>query len=138
MHSVQNSRSLAEMVADIKDEIRDFAQTRIQLFTVEFKEKLALLKIAAVLAVAAVFLLSTAYLLFTLGTVALVAALFRDNPYHWVFGFVGVALLWAIIGGIAAYFAKRQFAVKGIVPTRTFEVLRGDKIWLQHEAKDHL
>jgi hypothetical protein len=55
-----------------------------------------------------------------------------------VFGFVGVALLWAIIGGIAAYFAKREFALKGIVPKRTFEVLRGDKIWLQREAKDHL
>ena len=137
MHSVQNSRSLAEVVADIKNELRDFAQTRIQLFKVEFKEKLALLKIAGVLA-AAILLLSTAYLLLTLGIVALIAALFRDNPYHWVFGFVGVALLWAIIGGIAAYFAKREFALKGIVPKRTFEVLRGDKIWLQREAKDHL
>ena len=138
MHSIANGRSLAEVVADIKEEIKDFAQTRIRLFKAEFQQKFALLKVAAILAAVAVVMLATAYLLLTIGLAALIAALLRDNPYRWAFGFFGVALLWAIVGGIAAYFAKREFALKGIVPTRTLEVLKGDKIWIQHEAKSQL
>lgn len=138
MHSVANGRSLAEVAAEIKEEIKDFAQTRIRLFKAESQQKLALLKIAALLAGVAVVLLATAYVLITLGLAALIAAIFANNPYHWVFGFFGVALLWAVVGGIAAYFAKREFALKGIMPTRTLQVLKGDKIWIQREAKNQL
>jgi uncharacterized membrane protein YqjE len=138
MHSVANGRTLAEVVAEIKEEIKDFAQTRIRLFKAETRQKLALLKIAVLLAVVAVVMLATAYLLFTVGLAALIAAILANNPYRWVFGFFGVALLWAVVGGIAAYFAKREFAVKGIVPRRTLEVLKADKIWIQREAKNQL
>jgi uncharacterized membrane protein YqjE len=138
MHSVANGRSLAEVVAEIKEEIKDFAQTRIRLFKAETRQKLALLKIAVLLAVVAVVMLATAYLLFTVGLAALIAAILANNPYRWVFGFFGVALLWAVVGGVAAYFAKREFAVKGIVPRRTLEVLKADKIWIQREAKNQL
>lgn len=138
MHSVANGRTLAEVVADMKEEIQEFAQTRIRLFKAEFQQKLALLKGAVLLTAVAVVFLASAYLLLTVGLVALIAALLADNPYRWVFGFFGVALLWAVVGGIAAYFAKREFTVKGIMPTRTLEVLKGDKIWIQHEAKNQL
>jgi uncharacterized membrane protein YqjE len=138
MHSVANGRTWGEVAANIKEEIRDFTQTRIQLFKTEFGQKLALLKVAAILAGVAILLLATAYLFFTVGLAALIAAVFFDHPYRWVFGFFGVAVLWAILGGIAAYFAKREFALKGIVPRRTLEVLKGDKIWLQSEAKENL
>jgi uncharacterized membrane protein YqjE len=141
MHSVANGRTLAEVAADVKEEIeeiKDFAQTRIQRFKGESKQKLALLKIAALLVGVAVMLLATAYLLLTVGLAALIAAVFADNPYRWVFGFFGIALLWSFVGGIAAYFAKREFALKRIVPRRTLEVLKGDKIWLQREAKNNL
>lgn len=138
MHSVANGRTLAEVVADMKEEIKEFAQTRIRLFKAESQQKLALLKGAALLTAVAIVFLASAYLLFTVGLVALIAALLADNPYRWVFGFFGVALLWAVVGGIAAYFAKREFALKGIMPTRTLEVLKGDKIWIQHEAKNQL
>jgi len=138
MHSVPNGRSLAQVVADIKEEFKEFVQTRIKLFKTETQQKLELLKVAAILAGVALVMLATAYLLLTIGLVAVIAALFANNPYHWVFGFFGVAILWSVIGGIAAYFAKREFALKGIVPRRTFEVLKNDKIWLQHEAKEQL
>jgi uncharacterized membrane protein YqjE len=138
MHSVANGRTWAQVVADIKEELKEFAQTRIQLFKTESRQKLALLKIGVLLAAAAIVLLATAYLLLTMGLVALVAALFADHPYRWVFGFFGVSILWSLLGGTAAYFAKREFALKGILPRRTLEVLKGDKVWLQREAKDHL
>ena len=80
----------------------------------------------------------TAYLFLAIGLASLIAAAFLEHPYRWVYGFFGVAFLWGLMGGIAAYFAKREFALKGIVPRRTLEVLKGDKIWLQGEAKEHL
>ena len=138
MHSASNGRTWADVAADIKAEIRDFTQTRIQLLRTEVGQKLALLKVAAILAGVALLLLSTAYLFFTIGVAALIAAVFFDHPYRWVYGFFGVVFLWTLLGGIAAYFAKREFALRGILPRRTIEVLRGDKIWLQSEAKDHL
>ncbi|HET7893076.1 MAG TPA: phage holin family protein [Candidatus Sulfotelmatobacter sp.] len=136
MHSIPNGRSLAQVVTDIKEEFKDFVQTRIKLFKTETQQKLELLKVAVVLAGLAVVMLATAYALLVVGLVAVIAAIFANNPYHWVFGFFGVAILWAVIGGLAAYFAKREFSLKGIVPRRTFEVLRNDKIWMQHEAHE--
>jgi uncharacterized membrane protein YqjE len=133
-----NARTWAEVAADIKHEIRHFTQTRVLLFKTEFGQKLALLKVAGILAIVAVIFLLTAYLFVTMGLAALIAAIFFDHPYRWVYGFFGVALLWALMGGVAAYFARREFALKGILPTRTLEVLKGDKIWLQSEAKDQL
>jgi O-antigen ligase len=138
MHSASNGRTLAQVIADIKEEIKEFAQTRFLLFRAECRQKLSLLKIAGALAGIAVVLLATAYLLLTVGFVALIAAVLANNPYRWVVGFFGIAMLWSIVGGIAAYFAKREFALKGIVPGRTLAVLKGDKIWLQSEAKGHL
>jgi uncharacterized membrane protein YqjE len=138
MNNVSKGRTLTEVVATIKEEVIQLAETRIRLFKVESQQKLELLKIAALLGAIAVVLLNTAYLLITLGLVALVAAALADNPYRWVFGFLAVAILSSILGGIAAYFAKREFALKGIVPRRTIEVLKGDKIWLQSEARNQL
>jgi uncharacterized membrane protein YqjE len=138
MNNGSKARTLTEMVSTIKEEVIQFAQTRIRLFKVELQQKLALLKIATLLGAIAVVLLSTAYLLITLGLVALVAAALADSPYRWVFGFLAVAILFTILGGIAAYFAKLEFALKGIVPRRTIEVLKGDKIWLQSEARNQL
>jgi uncharacterized membrane protein YqjE len=133
-----NNKSLAEVISTIKEEFKQFASTRIQLFQVETRQKLALLKVAGVLAAAAVVLLTTAYLFFTLALAALVATLIAPNPYNWVFGFLTIAVLWGVPGALAAYLAKREFELKGILPTRTIQVLKGDKIWLQTEAKEQL
>jgi uncharacterized membrane protein YqjE len=136
MNNVSKGRTLTEVVATIKEEVIQLAETRIRLFKVESQQKLALLKIAALLGAIAVVLLSTGYLLIALGLVAFVAAALANSPYRWVFGFLAVAILSFILGGIAAYFAKSEFALKGIVPRRTIEVLKGDKIWLQSEARN--
>jgi uncharacterized membrane protein YqjE len=138
MHSASKTRTWAEVTADIKEDIKNFTQIRVQLFKTEFGQKLALLKVAAILTGVAVVLLLTAYLFLAIGLASLIAAVFLEHPYRWVYGFFGVAFLWGLMGGIAAYFAKREFALNGIVPRRTLEVLKGDKIWLQGEAKEHL
>lgn len=133
-----NGRNLASLLAEIKEEIRDFVQTRVAMLKTELQEKLKNLRVAAVLAVSGILLLATAYLLFTLALVGLILAAFPNSAYRWFFAFLAVAILWTIFGAIAAYFAKRELELRGILPKRTIAVLKGDKVWVQTEVKNQV
>ena len=133
-----NGRNLASLLAEIKDEIRDFLQTRFTMLKAELQEKSKNLKTAAILAVSAILVLSTAYMLLTLALVALIMAAFPASAYRWFFAFLAVGVFWSIFGAIAAYFAKRELELRGILPKRTIEVLKGDKVWVQTEVKSQI
>jgi uncharacterized membrane protein YqjE len=133
-----NDRSFAAIVAEMKEELKEIAQLRIEMFKAEVREKIKILKIAAPLAGLGALFLGTAYFLFTMALVGLVVAFFRDNTYRWFFAFAAVAVLWTLLGAIAAYFAKREFELKSLLPNRTIEVLKEDKIWIQAEARNQL
>jgi uncharacterized membrane protein YqjE len=135
---IQNGRNISEVLTDIKEELKEFVQTRIAMLKAELREKGKTIKTAAPLAAAAVILLGTAYLLFTLALVGLAAAFLPDNQYRWCLAFLAVGILWSIIGGIAAYLAKRELEIKGLLPKRTIEVLKGDKVWVQAEVKNQI
>jgi Putative Actinobacterial Holin-X, holin superfamily III len=135
---VENGRSIAQVLSDTKDELKQFVDTRIAMLKAELQEKLKMLKLAAPLAAAGVVLLVTAYLLFTLSLVGLVFAFLPDNAFRWCLAFFAVAVLWSLLGGVAAYFAKREFELKGVIPNRTIRVLKGDKIWIQAEVKNRI
>ena len=130
-----NGRTVADVLADMKEELRDLVETRLAMLKTELQEKLRTLKIALPLAVVGLVLLGTAYLLFTLAAVGLVAAFLPDGPYRWCLAFLAIAALWTVLGGIAAYFAKREFAMKEMLPRKTIEVLKQDKLWIQAEVK---
>jgi uncharacterized membrane protein YqjE len=137
MHSsVENGGTLAAIAAEMKEELKEFVQTRIEMLKQELREKAARLKIAAPLAAVGLLLLGTAYLLITLSLVAAISAAFASSVYRWFFGFIIVGFAWALLGGIAAYFAKRELELKTLAPRRTIEVLKGDKVWLQREVKN--
>jgi uncharacterized membrane protein YqjE len=135
---VKNGHSLASTLAEMKIELLDFLDTRIELLKTELQEKINILKTAAPLGALGALLLATAYLLFTLALVSLVVVSFQDNPYRWFFAFLIVAFAWTVFGGIAVYFAKRELEMKTLLPQRTIEVLKGDKIWIQAEVKNQV
>jgi Putative Actinobacterial Holin-X, holin superfamily III len=135
---VENGRSIAQVLSDTKDELKQFVDTRIAMLKTELQEKLKMLKVAAPLAAAGVVLLVTAYLLFTLSLVGLVFAFLPNNDFRWCLALFAVAVLWSLLGGVAAYFAKREFELKGVIPNRTIRVLKGDKIWIQAEVKNRI
>ncbi len=137
-NTVTNGRSLAEILSDMKHEIQDFAQTRSELLKREVLEKTSVLKAAIPLAVVAGLFLTTAFLMFSLALAALIATGFGDNPYRWFFACLGVAILWALSGTLAFYGAKRRLSQQSMVPQKTLEVLSGDKVWLQNQARKAL
>ena len=126
--------TLAGVVAEIKDETKEFVQTRVQMFKTELREKVASWKSGALLAAVGVLFLGTAYLLLTLALVGLVAVAFWGSPYAWFLAFLIVGVFWGMIGGVVAFLAVREFRSQGLAPKKTIEVLREDKIWLQSEA----
>ena len=133
-----SGRSLAAILGDMKNELLEFAQTRMELFKTELREKLGALKSAAPAVVIGAVLLLTAFLLLSLALVALVAAGFSEGPYRWFFGFLIVGLLWCAGGGMAVYAAKRRVSRQSMVPKKTMSVLNGDKVWLHKEKREAL
>ncbi len=134
----KHGRSLGAILTEMKEELTEFTQTRLEMFQTEVRDKVQSLKVAVPLAALGALLLGTAYLLFTMAVVGLVVVFFRDNPYRWFFAFATVAVMWTLLGGIAGYFAKREFELSGVVPRKTIEVLKGDKLWIQAEAKNQI
>src|SRR5690242_1526741 len=84
-NEVHNGRSLVAILSEMKSELQEFAQTRIELFKREMQEKAAAIKAAVPSALIGATFLITAFLLLTLALVALVATGFGDSPYKWFF-----------------------------------------------------
>lgn len=133
--NINTGKSVASLVAEMKQELQDFVQTRLTMLKVELQEKARALKAAAPLAVIGALLFLTAFLLFSLALAALVFAFLPESPYRWFLALLAISVLWSLIGGIAAYMAKRELEVKGLLPKRTVEVLKEDKQWIQSEVR---
>ena len=130
-----NGRSFAGVVNEVKDELKEFLQTRIAMLKSELGEKMRTIKAAVPMLATAIVFLVTAYLLFTLCLVALISVAFYGNPFRWFLSFIIVAVLYSIVGGMAAVFGLKELRAQGLMPKKTIKVLKDDQIWLQHEAR---
>ena len=126
-------RSLGEIVAEIREELKEFLSTRVEMMRTEFRETVRAARIGLPLFVLAMGLICLACLLFTLALVVLVASAFAGSAYAWFFAFIIVGALWMIAAAGAAAFAYNEF--RGKFPQRTVEVLKADKSWLQSEVR---
>jgi len=133
-----NGRTFASILAETRDDLKQFLETRIALLRAELREKFKIITRTAPLAVAALLLLATAYMLFTLSLVGLVLALLPANPFRWCLAFLAVAVLWMIAGVVAAMMAKRRFKAIELAPNRTIGVLKNDGVWIQSEVKNQI
>ena len=128
-------RSLKETVNETVSEFREFVETRIAMLRSEMREKIAMVKFAAPLAlVGAVFAL-TAWLLLTAAIVAILAVAFAGTPYGPFIALLIVGVAYLIIGGGALWIAYGRLNSQSLMPERTLNVLKEDKVWLQNEAR---
>ncbi len=124
---------LAQTISEVRDEVKAFITTRLEMIKAELNETLGAVKVGLPLALLAIGLFSIAALLFTGAVVVLVASAFAGSTYAWFFAFVIVGALWSIFATVAGYFAYTQF--RGGFPKRTIEVIKADKAWLQSEVR---
>lgn len=130
-----NGRSLSGVINEVKDELKEFLQTRITMLKAELGEKMRTFKSALPMIITAALFLGTAFLMLTLCLVGLVSVAFYGDPFRWFFSFIVVGVLYCIMGAMAAVFGLKELRRAGIMPKKTLKVLREDQIWLQHEAR---
>jgi VIT1/CCC1 family predicted Fe2+/Mn2+ transporter len=131
------TRNLAEMVREIREELKQFLNTRVEMLRSEMHEILAAIRIALPLGALALILLGTGFLLLTGAAVTIVASAFAGSAYAWFYAFIIVGFVWIATGGIAGFFAFNEFRSRAIFPKRTVEVLKADKNWIESEARTH-
>lgn len=134
----ENGRTLAGVVAELKDELKDFAQTRISMLRSELRDKAASWKTALPMIAVGLVLLMTGWLVLTAALICVIAVAFRGSPYAYFFSTLIVAVAYLLAGTVCGTFAYREFKEKGIVPERTIKVLKDDQLWLQTEARTQI
>jgi uncharacterized membrane protein YqjE len=131
-------RSLGAVVAELKDEFKEFLQTRFSLMASEMRDKASALKSNLPILLAGLVLLSTAWILLSLALVALIYVAFLGSVFAWVIALAIVGGAYAILGGIAALYAYRGLTDMGLLPRRTIKVLQADREWLNREARSEI
>jgi VIT1/CCC1 family predicted Fe2+/Mn2+ transporter len=131
----ENGRNLSGIVSELKDEAKDFVQTRIDMLKSEMKDKVASLKVAAVLIAGAAFLGITAWFVLTAALIAVIAVAFLPSSFAYFFATIIVGVAYALIAAAIGAFAIRELKQRGLTPVRTIRVLKQDQIWIQNEAR---
>lgn len=134
----EHAKTVSEVIGELKEELKEFLSTRVEMLRSEMQEKLRTIKLAVPTMVIGFVLLLTAWLLFTGFLITIIAQAFMPGPWAYTISFILVAVLYAIVGGAAAYLGWTQLRNTGIKPKRTIGVLEQDRIWLQTEAKSQL
>lgn len=131
----ENGRTLAGVITEFKDELKEFIATRVDMAKSELRDKMQAWKTALPLIVVGLVLLATGWFVLTAALIAIIAVAFRPSPFAYFFAFIIVGVAYAFAGVVCAAFAWRELAEQGIVPHRTVKVLQDDKVWLQTETR---
>ncbi len=134
-HLYPPEKPLAQVLSEFKDELKEFAATRIEMLRSEMSQKIAVAGIAlAAIAAGSVFAL-IAVLFFGVAFVAAIAMAFGGGEAAWAEAFAIVGALSFLVGGMALGFGIRQLKERGLKPERTLRVLKQDQVWLQNETR---
>jgi hypothetical protein len=124
-------RSLAEVFTEIKDELKSFVQTRVELLKTETTEKWDVWKRSLILFAVAAVLLLTCWFTLAFALVALFHALLVSGSYAWFWGGVIAGVLFLVAGLAAGSSGYRRMKSSGLTPARTLRVLQQDRDWAQ-------
>jgi hypothetical protein len=130
-----HERSLKAVIAEVREEVKDFISIRLRMAKAELQETFRGAKVAAPLSLVALAFISTGFLMLTLAAVAVIAAAFAGRPYAWFYAFAIVGILMWCIGGATAGFFAYNAIRRGWFPKRTVEVLKADTLWIQSETR---
>lgn len=130
-----HTRNLGVIVAEIREDLKQFLNTRLQLLKSEIHEIFSAIQVALPLGAVALVLLGTGFLLITAAIVTIVASAFSGNPYAWFYAFIIVGFVWIAIGAISALFAFNEFRSRAMFPKRTIATLKADKNWIETETR---
>lgn len=129
----ENGRSLAGVIYEAKDELKDFLDTRLQMLRSEMKQKFSVWRLALPMFLIAGLIGFVGFVLLSFALVAAIA-----NAIGWGWAALAVGGFYCIVAGGIAMLAYSEITAEGMAPERTMRVLKQDKIWLQNEARTQL
>ena len=132
---MHTEKSIATILAETKDELKQFVTTRLNILKAEMDEKISRIKSVIPLAIVAVLFLVSAWGVFTFALIALLHAFFVPSAYAWLWASLIVTAVYLLVGGIAGWFAYAEIKATNLKPTRTLKVLQQDQVWIQNEAR---
>ena len=133
--TVHTEKSIAAILAETKDELKQFVTTRVNILKAEMDEKISRIKAVIPLAVVAALFLVSCWMVFTFALIALLHSLFLPSIYAWLWASLIVAAVYLVVGAIAGWLAYSEIKATSLTPTRTLKVLQQDQVWIQNEAR---
>ena len=131
-------KSIPEVIADLKEELKEFLTTRLAILSAEMKQKFEKVAAGIGMMLVGVLLLVTAWLALTAFLISLIAQAFMPHSWAYLASFAIVTVFYAIVGGGMTAIAWKTVKRAGLKPERTIHVLQQDRIWLQTEARTQL
>lgn len=133
-HAPENDRSLASLLQETRDDLKQFVQTRYEMLLIEVNEKLAAWKMFIPMLLAALVIAGAAFLTLTFAFVAALRPLF-DQAHGWAIAALIVGGAYSVMAAIIGWLGYREITAAGLRPERTLRVLKQDQVWLQNEAR---
>ncbi len=134
----ENGKTLAGLVAETKDELKEFIQTRVDILRAEMKDKVSAWKVALPGIAIALVLGVTGWFVLTACLVAAIAVAFAGSPWAYTFALLIVGAAYVLLAAAMAAFAIRGLRQTGVAPKRTLRILKEDRVWLSSEARYQL
>lgn len=132
-----HSKTVQEVVIELREELKDFITTRLAMLRGEMNEKLRTVRMVAPMVVIGMVLLLTAWLVFT-GFVITIVAHLVPGAWAYVISFAIVTILYGLVGVATASYGWKRLKATSVKPERTIRVLEQDRIWIQSEARTQL
>ena len=132
---MHTEKSIATILAETKDEIKQFITTRVNMLKMEIGEKVRTLKSVVPLLFVALALLLAGWMALTFALIALLHGLFMPSVYAWGWAALIVAGAYLVVGIAVGWFVYAEIKGIGLTPDRTLTVLKQDQTWIQNEAR---
>jgi len=132
---VHTEKSLATLLAETREELKEFVVTLVGILKAEIEEKIKTWKYVIPIMLIAAALLWAGFMTLTFALVALLHGVFLPSPFAWLWGALIVGGVYLVVAIAIGWFAYSELSAQGIAPTRTLKVLKQDQVWLQNEAR---
>ena len=132
---MNNEKSLGAVLAETREEMKEFVETRLQLLRAEIREMVQTWKYSVPLLLVAAVLLMFGWGAITFALVALVRGWFLPSALGWVWAGLIIGALYLIAAIVVGWFAYAELREVGVTPKRTLQVLKQDQVWIQNEAR---
>jgi uncharacterized membrane protein YqjE len=134
----QNGRSVAGVLREFREEMKDFVVTRLQMLRSEMIQKMGGWKAGVPALLIGVAVLVMTFVLLTGLLVAVIALAFNSTGWGFALSFAIVMVIYGAVGSVLTLYGVKKIREAGVVPVRTIKVLKQDGVWIQSEARSRV